>query len=438
MIVNRKDLTKYLTFFSVAILGYMFIYFTDNVFIHISIVVLHLIICIFFSKLNFSHPLFWFSVFFFLYSCAYNIIIIMYPNDALAKGYDSKSSLLILLSLNVVSLFTILKERLYTFNKFNKGGCYHMDLRAVSLLFVAFCASLLICVLILRLQGVTSKQEQWTQHNLFWVFAAYSTRFLAFLSALLLFIDKKKKRIKRKLIFCVMLTAFYSMSTGERDGLLRLIVILLLALSMLNRLKKSHLVIIGIGGVLLMILMNYLKYFFVTGTLNTDFLSKGNILYAFLYTDFADCGSNMQMLLNHPELKGTKGIDIIFTDFISAFLPSGIINVIYGDITNWNISEWYNNYFYRGSSWNRSFTIIGEGYVAGGIVGVIVVFTIIGLIIRILYKKSTSSPYYATSYVYAVATIISSFRGDMATIFQGIIRIPIAVIVLLWILKKKA
>lgn len=436
MRVNKRDISKWLVFLISLVIGCIGISLSTSIYSHLCIIVILVVLCVIISNFNFSHPLFWFSIFFFLYACAYMMIIMMYPNDALAKGYDRNSALLILISLGVTALCAGMGEHIYKYEELKNPEQYWFDLQILNILFTIFCLILFVCVAVLRLQGVTSKQIQWEQHNLFWVFAAYSTRFLVFIVALLLFMGEEKRRTRNKIIIATVLIGVYSMSTGERDGLLRLIILLLLALSMLGLIRKSRLIIIGVAGFAMMILMNYLKYFFSTGVLNVDFLAKGNIWYAFLYSDFADCGSNLQTLLNHPELNGIKGFSVIVSDFLSAFLPSRLMNNIYGDITGWNVSEWYNDYFFRGSSWSRAFTIIGEGYLIGGTIGVIVVFVLLGLLIRWLYKNSGNSPYYAALYVYGAATIISSFRGDLSSVFQGLVRIPVILIFIMWVAKK--
>lgn len=436
MLIKKENFKRYFYVFSTLMLALLLIIVSNNILFHLGVIITLVVLVILVSKLNFSHPYFWFSVFFFLYNCAYMVIITIEPNDILANGYNKQSSILIVIGLGITLLSIGTRTHLYDYKKLAYPEKYNFDLSLIKYFFVILLLILLFCIVVLQIQGVTSKSEQWISHNIFWVVGTYCTRFITFIVSLRLFINIDKLGTKKMILVASLLIGVFSLMTGERDALLRLLIILILGLAMLNILRGKHLIIIAPLGMAVMIIMNYLKYFFSTGELNKSFLSNGNLLYAFLYSDFADSGSNLQVLLSQHGLEGSQGYSVIFKDVLSSVVPSNIMNSLFGGITNWNVSEWYNDYFYRGSTWNRAFTLIGEGYLIDGVIGVVVLFLLVGLLIKWMYKKSGSSPYYAALYIYGVASIVASFRGDIASILSGIIRIPVFFIIITWLIKE--
>ena len=137
-----------------------------------------------------------------------------------------------------------------------------------------------------------------------------------------------------------------------------------------------------------------------------------------------------------PVLEGCRGYSQIFIDIFASVCPGSLLNTIFGSEINWNCSEWYNYYFFQNSTYSRAFTLVGEGYVIDGIVGVFILFFVIGTFINWMYKKSNSGVIWSALYMYTSISMISSFRGDAAAILSSIIRIPLFVHCILWFMKK--
>lgn len=435
MLIKRSDLLKYLRIVASIIVALVIISFTSNMLVHLCVLIIITGISVIESKFNMSHPYFWFSAFFFLYNCAYMIILVIAPNDSVAKGYNSFTSILILVALATVLLVNNPHIKRYDYSKLTNPQFYNIDIQLLNCLLTIFVIIQLICTLVLHRSGVTSKSEQWMVHNMFWIIATYCSRFNTYILAVLVFMGDNLKKRWRIVLLSIFLTLYFSLLTGERDAILRIVIILLLSLAMIGKIHFKQLIVLTPICVTGMIALNYFKYYLSTGNMNRGAFALSNTLYEFLYSDFVDCGSNLQVVVN-ADLAGTQGIGGIFKDIISAVLPSSAMNTIFGGVTGWNVSEWYNDYFYRGSIWNRAFTLVGEGYVMASLAGVILLFVIIGLIIRLLYKNSDHSPYYAAIYIYTAVAIISAFRGDASTIFSYLIRVPILITIFLWILKN--
>lgn len=425
--------------FFIIILGiaaYMLIAATNDAASHLLILTAYTGIIVFLSKLHFSHPYFWFTAFFYLYNCAYTIILMIAPDDVIARGYNPFATKLILVALIAFVLPISPTEIQYSENRGVDNATHRQDLNNLYSILKVSLIILVFSIIILQLQGVTSKQEQWQEHNLFWIFATYCTRIMTFVFAIVFFLDNNLKRNRAVLVICFLLVAYFTLITGERDAILRLIIIMIFVFAMKGGLKARTMLIVAPVGAFVMILSNYFKYFFSTGALNRGPLSWSTLLYEFLYSDFLDCGSNLQYLINEKNLEGCKGYMAIIYDSLSSIVPGSVMNLLFGGVENWNTSEWFNEYFFSGSTYSRAFTLVGEGYIIDGIIGTFVLLFLIGLGINYLYKKSSVNPYMAALYAYSAVATISSFRGDLGAILTTIIRVPIIVYLMLFLLRS--
>lgn len=408
----------------------------NNMQSHIIIITWMSALVVFLTKLNFSHPYFWFTIFFYLYNCAYTIILLIAPDDKLAIGYNTQATLLILAALLAFLIPINPQLKIYNTKSFSSLKVNLYDKYAISAIMRITLIVLVVSLIILAAQGVTSKQAQWESHNMSWAIAAYCIRIIPYCGALLFFIDGNIKKNRGLIVSCCVGVALFTLLTGERDGVLRLIVVAFFVYAVSGRIKPKTLFVMAPIGVAVMLVSNYFKYFFSTGSLNRDPLALENIVYEFLYSDFVECGANLQTLLGESSLVGIKGYSTLISDFLAAFLPGSLMNALFGDINNWNISEWYNNYFFPGATYSRAFTLVGEGYVIGGLVGTFIMFFIIGNLVNYLYRKSDENPYLAALYVYCATSIISSFRGDLASMFIASIRIPLLVYIFILFMRR--
>ena len=431
--VPRRDLFRFLFLFCLALVGLMLILLIpDCIQGHIIIVFLTAGVSVLCVGCKFDHPLCWFPLFFCLYNCAYWILILINPYDELAVGYSGDNAFLVMSALSVTLVFLATPKRQFRFQA--AGTISDFDKEICDLLLFVFEAGLMLCIGILLMQGVSSKQEQWASRNMAWILATYFTRFIVFIVAYYVFrLNFKKENSLIKIAFAGISIACFSLITGERDALVRFLIVILVALSMTGKIQTRHLFFLAPLGVAIMICSAYFKYFFSTGSLNSNIFSTGSLLYAFLYSDFSSCGSNLQVVLNHTEVEGILNGVTIVLEFLSGIVPSSMMNALFG--TDWAVSEWFNNYFFPGSSWSRAFSLVAEGYVIGGVAGVIVLFALIGIMIRKLYILSWKGPWQAAIYVYGVASMVASFRGDLASFFQAFLRIPVFLFLCIWISK---
>lgn len=433
MTINKIEFYNKALFFLFAILVCTYIGLYGELFSDIFLCLGVTIYSVYISKFRFENPWFSFSLFFFLYNCAYSIIIYINPSDPIYHGYESRSIYIIILSLLMTLLPISTVSRLYSFNQ--QESSYILDERILRKVLMILLILQFISIGILQLQGVTTKATQWENHNNFWIIATYCTRYSTYILSVLLFISGSFKKYKLIFILLALSTFYFSLLTGERDAILRFVLVVAFSLIMLRKISRKNLLILIPCGVFAMIILNYFKYYLTTGELNRDTFTFSNTLYEFLYSDFVDCGSNLQMVISSG-MDSFLPFTYAIADFLSAILPSGLMNFIFGDVYNWNVSEWYNNYFFYEATWNRAFSLVGEAYVIGGLIGIVFFFFCLGLFIRILQNKSYKSPYWAALYVYVIVAIIASFRGDASTFISYMIRVPILIMFVIASLKK--
>ena len=77
-----------------------------------------------------------------------------------------------------------------------------------------------------------------------------------------------------------------------------------------------------------------------------------------------------------------------------------------------------------------------QGYIIAGALGVVLVFAIIGIIIRIMYKKAYNNMYLLIAYIYFITVMIYSIRGDLSTVFSALIKQIFLVLFIIFILEK--
>lgn len=393
---------------------------TSNPVFHVAGLWSLVIVAIFISKFDLLHPYFWFSSFFALYSSSYTIILIQ--GFQTNTGYTYENTLLAIIALTTVLLTTgpqknvIKMDSTYytplTLNKIN------IDQKILKNILYMLLVILVISLIIISRLGIYSKSEFISNGYFSFRVASYTVRYITLFCCLYLVVCGKKYKLGPIVALCGMGVLFFSLFTAERDGIFRFLLIIVCALFVTQRIKRTTLpFVIGIG-IISVVMISYFKYFFVNGSVRSKYNDHG-IIYNFLNSDFAAAGENMQVLLNNPWTNSYSNYFLIITDLLNPF--------IFG-INTFNIGVWFNDTFYYGKS-SRAFTLLGEGYVIGGYLGVIVLFLVVGILIKILYKKSKKNVYWLTIYIFTIATVASSFRGSLSSITVILINIAVVGII---------
>lgn len=413
MRINRRSLLSIFTIIAVSMFAAVVTLITSSPIIHViglwSIAFCAVII----SGFDLLHPYFWFSSFFVLYSSAYTIILTQ--GFQTNTGYTYENTLISIIALTV-SLIIIGPKKTQIVAEFENVENYEYEInrKLLTFILISLVIILIISVVLITRLGILRKSEFVSNRYTSFRIATYTVRYITFFCSMYIINSRKRSPISLLVLLSGLSILFFSLFTAERDGIFRFLLVTICALYASNRISKKKLpVILGLG-ILSVVAVSYLKYFFVSGQVRAGYLDN-SIIYNFLNSDFAAAGENMQVLINNPWTKSYKSFLLIFRDIISPFT--------FGD-NSFNIGVWFNDTFYFGKS-SRAFTLIGQGYVLGGYFGIIVLFTTLGIIIRAIYNQAKNNPNILSMYIFSIATISSSFRGTLGGIIATFVRIAV-------------
>ncbi len=420
---KKKDVFKYFLILVAFCFSISIIMLFENPKHHILSFWTMVIIIILVCRIDVIHPYFWFTSSFALYSTAYSITYVL---DYHNSGYSKENLLLPLIGLSVVLLILgVQKCSVSSGIQIEKTKNYNSlmakdNKKITELILMILLVTLFLCTVIVFRTPFNHKNDLLSERNIFFLMGVYVSRYLTFFSCLymLLFINIDSRKTKLLLLSSSILILLFSLFTGERDVMFRFFLVLVMTLFVTRKINKELIIMLIPIGILLMILSVYFKYYFVNGTIKSSFEGQ-SYLYNFLSTDFSSAGSNLQILLNNTWTKSMHGFSLIVTDFLSPFFRSGIF---------FNADSWFNKMFYYGS-YSRAFTLVGEGYIIAGTIGVITIFTILGCGIKIMYKMASQNIYWTAVYIYSIPTIISTFRSTLSTASIALVRIVLLSIV---------
>jgi len=438
-IKSSKIFSLFFVFFA-AFLSTISILLFDSIVIHIISIWIVVLISVFISKFDITHPYFWFSIIFTLYNTAHSILFLTGIDSSKGAGYTSINTLYSLYAL-VIVLFIVGPSRV-NINKFPIYK-FNINLKTTEILIYLFLFFLLFSSINLSQRGFSGKNEFLEIDDLIFSLSVNLIRWTFFLMSILLInylndsplriplnLEKDKdfhsntlifkyKAIKNNnnfksflLIFFVGFISFLlTIFTGDRDIIFRFTILIIFILSFFKILKKYHFLIFAPILPFYFVYSVYFKYFFLDGSINTR-LNDLNIFQQFLSSDFAGSGGNFQWLLNNNWTKGFFGIELFFRQIIQVFIPS----------LGTNLSYWFNYTVYEGTFKNRAFTLLGNGYVMGGFFGITILFIFIGITIKYFYKNSINNIYTLTLYFLVSIIIMGSFRHTLNGLFESFLR----------------
>lgn len=419
-VINRNDLTKTLLI-SVIGFGILIIFqITRNPAIHITMMWILTIIAIVMVDFDFYHPYFWFSLFFTLYSTANAILW----NAGIRSGNYSKEQVLypiiaLVIVLLIIGPKRITKEKLENCPNIIRNNTIVKVIKILAVLTVIFSV-------ILYMRGYSSKIQMKNQGDLIYRFGVQIVRFLTVF--VLFYVGKMlatKERYSWKLIIlCGMATLIFTLFTSERDVVFRYGLTIIMLLFAYDVVKKRHLLFVFPLAVLAMVISVIIKAFFLRGTLNTG---TGNIIYDFLSSDFTAAGRNFQYLLDRPWTNGALGLKTFWTELLNPLLV-GISKV--------NPDRWFNYEVHTGGYKGYAFTLVGTGYAVSGFFGIVLIFIVVGLLVKHFYRKSATNNYWMAAYIYLSSIVIFSFRQSLQTITGSLVKHILLSVIICMVLDR--
>jgi len=412
------EILKFLFLTLVISISFLLILTSDNANVHIIAFWFVVITNIFLNKLDINNPNVWFTASFALYSTGYAIL---QANDYVyLHGYTKENILYPFIAL-IIFIVVMRQKEVIIKKNFRDERIAHKKV-------LEYCMFTLLIILLftnlyIYITPFNHKNDLAGQNFIFSI-AVYSSRVLCVFSSLyLLKFSGKDKKTSVLILSSLILITILSLLTGDRDAMLRYIVVLIVTLFIMEKISRKMIILMIPIGTVFLIGTVYIKYYFVNGALKED-LANRDFIHNFLNSDFSAAGSNFQLLLNNSWTEGYFGFKLIFNDIIQGIVPF---------VSKGNVGVWFNDTFHY-NSYSRAFTLVGEGYVVGGIYGVIILFLLLSFIIRYLYKSSVKNAYWMSMYIYSIPTIILTFRSSLGVAFREMFRISLLSLGLLLLL----
>jgi len=239
-------------------------------------------------------------------------------------------------------------------------------------------------------------------------------------------ISNKNKNILS--IFNLLLMIFGMLTFGERSYLFNYIIVYLLFYFTCNKINYKQVLIIFTLAFILLSTSSSMKMFLSSNKYRT--VKNDNIVVGFLNSDFASAGFNFNYLLNNEN--DTKGIFLGKTyiyDFLSPFedlLP----------ISKYSSTKWYSNKYWSTRKTGLGFSIIGEGYINFGLIGIIVEMFILARLTKFLYKRSNKNSYYYIIYLGYLSLMMYSCRQALGNIISPLFKYHILLALLIFFINK--
>lgn len=402
------------------------IFFSENIIVHILSFAFFCAIPMLFVKFDLLHPYCWLSAFFGIYSLGFPIIIAL---GLSSRTYYTKEVMIYqLIALFVVLLVIGPRNIHYSHNIDTKN--FNINIGVFNkVIFFLLATAIIIVALYVRSHGYSGKDEIYARGGVFINMVFKMPLVLSLLSAIS-FIStySSTKRVPiKQMLFTAMALGIITIFSGERDFVFRYILVMLLVMWFFGIIKRRHIIILAPLLALLIPLSATYKYFFTKGTKAAILYS--NMLFAIVHGEFESASCNLQILLNDSEnTKGTFGVFQLFKDVASAF---------YSKIPS--TGSWFNKRYYPHSvNVQYGFSLVGEGYLIGGLLGVILLFIIVGLITKYFYIHSFKNIYYLGGYIYYITAVIYSLRGDFSNITSAIVKQIGLVLLILYIMNRFA
>ena len=408
-----------------VIIGLLIILVTEEPVVHLVTIWAAALYIAGIVRFDLIHPYCWFPLSFALYNTAYTILYIM--GDDQSAGYSSMNAVYTIVAMGIVCLIVGV-QKIDESKEYNKD--YVINSKANNVFFLMFAGISMLFAVILQSRGYSGKKAMQAANDVFYTIGVHVIRWMMVLMLIQMCSYMCTDRKRNMMYITISLAAALMMGlfTGERDIIFRAILILIITLFYFKRITKKHYFLLLPIGAAIMISSLYFKYYFLRGTGNTAHIDLHRILYSFLMTDFRATGRNTQYLLNNLWTEGYFGIELFFSELLRGLVPvSSFINP----------SSWYNYEVFPGGFKGQAFTLIGFGHVIGGLYGVILVFVVLGLYIRVIYHRSRNSIYSLAFYLFSITIITACYRQTLNSIVNMSIKAVLVMVLLTRLLVKK-
>ena len=409
LVYTRSEFDRYIVLSFTALVAGMIVYLVPSVSLHILAMWLLAFVSCVICGFDFFHPYFWFSVFFTLYSTANAVLL----NAGVRSGnYTREQILYPIIALTIVLFIVGPRRRKKLSFKFDEENEERSgDEVILEGVIILFAIVTIVASFILRARGYSSKVAMRRAGDYYFRYTVHIVRFMTLFTIILVgkVFDRHNRIPWMLVIFAGVASLIFTLFTSERDVIIRYGYTVVLLLFAKKVLKPKHIPIVAVSVIVAMVLSVIVKPFFLRGVLN---YGSGNVIYDFLASDFNAAGRNLQYLMDTAWTKGALGWKTLFTEVFEPVLI-GVRTV--------DPDYWFNYTVHTGGYKGYAFTLVGTGYAIGGLAGIVAVFLIVGIILKIFYNRYYRSAYWLAAYIYLSSAVIFSFRQSLQTITGTII-----------------
>lgn len=418
--IDRDVLIKYL----IMTFGFVFVELlfmtSDNMMFHIVGMVCFSVLTVLLSGFDLIHPYTWFSSFFCLYSIG--LPVLTYEGSRYLRANYTKELMEIQLLAMFIILFIVSPKKI-DYEIMNKEE-HSLNLGVFNkILYVGLILILLGGAFFLSRSGLGGKANIYASGSSLLLAIFRVPLILTMLYTLLIIYEwKSNKQVPIRTMFVTGISVFgITIFSGERDFVFRFIIITAVFLFFIGKLKRHHIILLAPIGVVILILSDKYKYFFSTGIVNE---SSESAIFRFFSGEFESASTNLQIVISQ-RMSNSWGIERYLLDIASAFTTR-----------IQSVSSWFSDLFYKGRTVQYGFSIVGEGYVIGGVLGVVFMSIVLGGIIRFFYKRLCKNTYWFATYLYFITVVIYSIRMDLGTILSAIVKQIGLVLIIVMIAEK--
>lgn len=378
------------------------------------------------SKVKFSpdHPLVLYSLIFFIYIASGGVLA--YWGVLSDADSYTESVLLHLVALNVF----LATAATPTCSPVISAGWLAHTRVSLSLVYVVLVILSISYLYAVGSEGYASKSEKIREGGMVVLFG-----FIFYMMATVSFLVFIKHHLEGRrglLVLIVLTTLFFTLPilvTGERNISFKFVLGSMVVYQMLTRrIKPRHFMLLLMLGFVLAPLTLNMKMSLTSGYSSGD---ERGYIERMLFGEFKSSVRNTAILLDEINDGNVDQSKLYFmNDLYRAVSPGFLVGRSIQTTTAWFNETYFTKFYQHGGG--VGFSLVGVGYLNGGIVGIVVLFGILGLILRKLYEQALGSAAWLAVYAGVISVFCATVRYDLAAPVSQIFKHIIVVVGIVW------
>lgn len=422
MKVEKKKLYLYIY----IIIATFILFLVKNTYIFCVAEILLVVLLIIFLQCDVKHPLVLFLTIFILYQISFPILnndgIVIYEKVNLNQNYYIYSWLA---TISFIVFFGKMTKINY------KGENIHSEINInyIKIPYAILSGIAIISSICIIKLGYQSKYEISQNSSMILVLGnmAYTTLIPLTLYFFISANIKKKNKIAFGTI-TLLLMLFGVFTFGERDYIINYLIELIIYYFTVNRIKMHKIIIIGLVCVLFLSTSSSLKMLWLSDRYKNTAEDNLNIIQKFLNSDFASAGFNFNYILNNCETK-LYGKSYVY-DFLS---PVDDILIF---VKKYSATNWYQQEYWSTRKTGLGFSILAEGYLNFGVIGIFIEMFLLARMIKFMYKISNKNSYYYILYIGFMTLAMYSCRESLANIISPFVKYHVLIAIFIYLISN--